>query len=162
MKNYSLISKVTLWVLLAIGLIVSAMVFLGGNEAEGLEVAGDVLAVPVFTDLFLNWNYFLLLLAIAVTLVFVVAGFIRLWKSDKKKAAFTLGVLVAFVLLFVICWFLGSPEKIQIIGYEGTDNVAGTRLYAIPGESKLSFIYAPRAQRCLTFAPSLGCGSYTP
>ena len=122
MKNYSLISKVTLWVLLAIGLIISAMVFLGGNEAVGLEVAGDELAVPKFTNLFLNWNYILFGIAVLVTLVFVVAGFIRLWKSDKKKASFTLGVLIAFVLLFVICWFLGSPEKIQIIGYEGTDN----------------------------------------
>ena len=122
MKNYSKISQITLWVLLAIGIVISAMVFLGGNEAVGLEVAGDELPVPKFTDLFLNWNYFLLLLAIVVTLVFVVAGFIRLWKSDKKKAMFTLCVLVVFVLLFVICWCLGSPEKIQIIGYEGTDN----------------------------------------
>ena len=122
MKNYSLISKVTLWVLLAIGIIISAMVFLGGNEAVGLEVAGDELAVPKFTNLFLNWNYILLCLAILVTLIFVVIGFCRQWKADKKKAMFSLCVLIAFVLLFVICWFLGSPEKIQIIGYEGTDN----------------------------------------
>ena len=122
MKNYSLISKVTLWVLLAIGIIISAMVFLGGTDGVGYEVAGDTLDVPKFTDLFLNWNYFLLLLAIAVTLVFVIAGFCRQYKADKKKAMFTLCVLIAFVLLFVICWFLGSPEKIQIIGYEGTDN----------------------------------------
>ena len=122
MKNYSMISKVTLWVLLAIGIIISAMVFLGGTDGVGYEVAGDTLDVPKFTDLFLNWNYFLLLLAIAVTLVFVIAGFCRQYKADKKKAMFTLCVLIAFVLLFVICWFLGSPEKIQIIGYEGTDN----------------------------------------
>ena len=122
MKNYSLISKVTLWVLLAIGIIISAMVFLGGNEAVGLEVAGDELAVPKFTNLFLNWNYILLCLAILVTLIFVVIGFCSQWKADKKKAMFSLCVLIAFVLLFVICWFLGSPEKIQIIGYEGTDN----------------------------------------
>jgi hypothetical protein len=64
----------------------------------------------------------LLCLAILVTLIFVVMGFCRQWKADKKKAMFSLCVLIAFVLLFVICWFLGSPEKIQIIGYEGTDN----------------------------------------
>lgn len=122
MKNYSLISKVTLWVLLAIGIIISAMVFLGGTDGVGYEVAGDTLDVPKFTDLFLNWNYILLCLAILVTLIFVVMGFCRQWKADKKKAMFSLCVLIAFVLLFVICWFLGSPEKIQIIGYEGTDN----------------------------------------
>lgn len=122
MKNYSLISKVTLWVLLAIGIIISAMVFLGGTDGVGYEVAGDTLDVPKFTNLFLNWNYILLCLAILVTLIFVVIGFCRQWKADKKKAMFSLCVLIAFVLLFVICWFLGSPEKIQIIGYEGTDN----------------------------------------
>ena len=122
MKNYSLISKVTLWVLLAIGIIISAMVFLGGNEEGGLEVAGDILSVPKFTDLFLNWNYLLLLLAVLATLVFVIIGFCRMFQADKKKALFMLGVVVAFVLLFVICWALGSPEKINIIGYEGTDN----------------------------------------
>ena len=37
-----------------------------------------------------------------------------------------------------------------------------SKLSFIISESKLSFIYAPRVQRCLTFAPSLGCGSYTP
>ena len=122
MKNYSLISKVTLWALLAIGLVISALVFLGGNEAEGLEVAGDTLSVPVFTDLFLNWNYFLFGLAVLVTLVFVVIGFSNQFKADKKKALFSLGIVVAFVLLFVVCWCLGSPEKITIIGYEGTEN----------------------------------------
>lgn len=122
MKNYSLISKITLWALLAIGLVISAMVFLGGNEAEGLEVAGDTLSVPVFTDLFLNWNYILFGLAVLATLVFVVAGFCRQFKADSKKALFTLGVVVVFILLFVVCWFLGSPEKITIIGYDGTDN----------------------------------------
>ena len=41
MKNYSKISQITLWVLLAIGIVISAMVFLGGNEAVGLEVDRD-------------------------------------------------------------------------------------------------------------------------
>jgi len=117
-----MISKVTLWVLLAIGLVISALVFLGGNEAVGLEVAGDELAVPKFTDIFLDWNYFQFCLALLVTLVFVIVGFCNQFKSDRKKALSSLCVLIAFVLLFVICWFLGSPEKITIIGYEGTDN----------------------------------------
>jgi len=62
------------------------------------------------------------LLAVLATLVFVIIGFCRMFQADKKKALFMLGVVVAFVLLFVICWALGSPEKINIIGYEGTDN----------------------------------------
>ena len=31
-------------------------------------------------------------------------------------------VVIGFVLLLVVCWFAGSTDKIDIIGYEGTDN----------------------------------------
>lgn len=123
MKKLNLIPKITLWVLLALGIVASVMFYVGGNEAEGLEVAGDMLSIPVFTDLFLNWNYILLALAICVTLVAVVAAFVLRFKADKKRALMSLAVIVAFVLVAVVCWFLGSPEKVNIIGYEGTDNV---------------------------------------
>lgn len=122
MKKYELISKVSLWVLLAIGVVISALVFLGGNQAEGLLVAGDTLDIPVYTDLFLSWNYALAGIAVLTTIAFVVAGFVALFKKDAKRAMVTLCVVCAFVLLFVLCWFLGSPEKLEIIGYEGTDN----------------------------------------
>jgi len=122
MKKYDLIPKVTLLVMLIFGIIAACFLFFGGNTAEGYEVAGDILAVPNFTSLFLGTNYVYFLAAILVTLVFVVVAFAGNFKKDKKKALFTLGVLVAFVLLFVVCWFLGSPEKLEIIGYEGADN----------------------------------------
>ncbi len=122
MKNYNLISRVTLWVLMAFGIIATAVFFLGGNQAEGYEVAGDILAVPNFTNLFLATNYIYFFLALLATLFFVCAGFVSKFQQDKKRALFSLGVVLAFVLLFVICWFLGSPDKLDIIGYEGTDN----------------------------------------
>lgn len=122
MKKYELISKISLWVLLLIGIVISALVFLGGNADEGLEVAGDILDIPVFTDLFLGWNYALAGIAVLVTLAFVLAGFVAMFKKDKVAAIKSLCVVVAFVLLFVVCWFLGSSEKIEIIGYDGTDN----------------------------------------
>lgn len=122
MKKYDLIPKVSLWVMLIFGIIAACFLFFGGNTAEGYEVAGDILDVPNFTTLFLGTNYVYFAAAILVTLIFVVVGFIANFKKDSKKALFTLGVLVAFILLFVVCWFLGSPDKLEIIGYEGTDN----------------------------------------
>ncbi|MBQ0034591.1 MAG: hypothetical protein KBS77_04780 [Bacteroidales bacterium] len=122
MKKYDLIPKVSLWVLMIFGIIAAAFLFLGGNTAEGYEVAGDILAVPNFTNLFLGTNYVYFLLVLLVTLFFVIVAFAGNFKKDSKKAIFTLCVLAAFVLLFVVCWFLGSPEKLDIIGYEGTDN----------------------------------------
>jgi hypothetical protein len=32
-------------------------------------------------------------------------------------------VVLGAVALCALCWFLGSPEKVEILGYEGADNV---------------------------------------
>lgn len=121
MKNYKLIPKITLWTLLALGIVFILMFFLGGS-AGTLEVAGDFLDIPRFTDLFLVWNYILFGIVVLITLGVVVVEFCNNWKNDRRKALTTLGVVIGFIVLACICWFLGSPEKIDIIGYEGTDN----------------------------------------
>ncbi|MBQ3673957.1 MAG: hypothetical protein II928_05765 [Paludibacteraceae bacterium] len=121
MKNYKLIPKITLWSLLALGIVVIIMFFAGGSNGS-LEVAGDFLDIPRFSDLFLVWNYILLGLAVLITLCIVIVEFTRNWKNDRRKAITTLCVVIGFIALACVCWFLGSPEKINIIGYEGTDN----------------------------------------
>lgn len=121
MKNYKLISQITMWVLLALGLVVTATFFLGGAN-DSLEVAGDYLDIPRFTDLFLTWVYILLAIVVLVTLLFVCIGQIKLFKTDAPKAIRTLCIVIGFIAVAAACWFLGSPEKIDIIGYEGTDN----------------------------------------
>lgn len=122
MKNYKLLPKITLWVLLLLGIVATAMFFFGGSEGT-LEVAGDFLNIPRFTDLFLVWCYILLGIVILVTLGVVITEFAKNCKYDKRKAIKSSAVVVGFVALVVVCWFLGSPEKIDIIGYEGTDNM---------------------------------------
>ncbi|MBR1878668.1 MAG: hypothetical protein IJ814_06675 [Paludibacteraceae bacterium] len=122
MKNYKLIPKITLWTLMALGIVAIAMFYLGGS-AGSLEVAGDFLDIPKFTDLFLVWNYILLGIVVLITLCVVVAEFCQNWKNDRKKAITSLCIVLGFVVLACVCWFLGSPEKIDIIGYEGSDNV---------------------------------------
>lgn len=121
MKNYKLLPKVVLWVLLIVGVIMSMMFYVGGS-AGTYEVAGDFLDIPRFSDLFLAWNYILLGIVILVTLGVVLTEFAKNCKYDKKKAIASLCVVVGFVALICLCWFLGSPEKVNIIGYEGTDN----------------------------------------
>ncbi len=122
MKNYKLLPKITLWVLMLLGIVATIMFFAGGSDGS-LEVAGDFLDIPRFTDLFLVWSYILLGIVILVTLGVVITEFVKNCKYDKRKAVRTSIVVVGFVALVLICWFLGSPEKINIIGYEGTDNV---------------------------------------
>ena len=121
MKDYKLIPKITLWVLLALGLVFIALFFLGGSSGS-LEVAGDFLDIPRFSDAFLIWNYVLFGLVVLVTLCVVVVEFANNWKTNRRKAYAMLGVVCGFILLALVCWVLGSPEKIDIIGYEGSDN----------------------------------------
>ena len=54
MKNYKLIPKVTLLVLMLVGILAAVMFFVGGSEGS-LEVAGDFLNIPKFTDTLLYW-----------------------------------------------------------------------------------------------------------
>ena len=122
MKNYKLFPKVTLWVLMLVGIVATAMFFLGGSEGS-LEVAGDFLDIPKFSDVFLYWIYALVALVILVTFGFVLAKLVETFKVDPKAGVRSILVVLAAVGLCALCWFLGSPEKVEIIGYEGTDNV---------------------------------------
>ena len=72
MKNYKLFPKVTLWVLMIVGIIATAMFFFGGSEGS-LEVAGDFLDIPKFTNVLLYWIYALVVLVILVTFGSVLA-----------------------------------------------------------------------------------------
>ena len=122
MKNYKLFPKVTLWVLMVVGIVATALFFLGGSEGS-LEVAGDFLDIPKFTNVLLYWIYALVVLVILVTFGFVIAKLVETFKVDPKAGVRSILVVLAAVGLCALCWFLGSPEKMEIIGYEGTDNV---------------------------------------
>lgn len=121
MKNYKLIPKITLWTLLALGIVFIVLFYLPLSEGT-LEVAGDFLNIPKYTDAFLFWNYILFGIVVLITLAVVIADFVSNLQNNRRKAFGMLGVVLGFIALACICWFLGSPEKIDIIGYEGTDN----------------------------------------
>ena len=122
MKNYKLFPKVTLLVLMLVGILAAVMFFVGGSEGS-LEVAGDFLDIPKFSDVFLYWIYALVGLVILVTFGFVLAKLVETFKVDPKAGVRSILVVLAAVGICALCWFLGSPEKMEIIGYEGTDNV---------------------------------------
>jgi uncharacterized BrkB/YihY/UPF0761 family membrane protein len=122
MKRDNLISRIALWVLMAIGIICAVMFYLPYSEGS-IEVAGDTLNIPRYTNLFLIWNYVLLGIACLITLYFVVVKFIGSLRTNPKRALTSLGIVLAFVCLIIVCWVLGSPEQVNIVGYEGTDNV---------------------------------------
>ncbi len=122
MKDYKMIPKITLWVLMGLGILISVLFYVGGSEGS-LEVAGDFLDIPRFSNLFLIWNYILVVLVCLITLGVVVWEFVKRYKVDPKQALRGLYVVIGFIALVLICWFCGSAEEVKIIGYEGTDNV---------------------------------------
>ena len=71
-------SKICLWVLLAVGIVVSVLFYVGGSQGS-LEVAGDFLSIPKFTDLMLYWNYTLVGLVCLATFGFVCYDFVKTW-----------------------------------------------------------------------------------
>lgn len=122
MKNYKLLPKIALWSLFGLGVFFALLFFLGGDSAQVHEVAGKSLPIPTFSDAFLIWVYILFGIGLVVTLYSACVSFIFNWKYDRRKAYMLLGVLCGLVLMFVICWFLGSGEKVEIAGYDGEDN----------------------------------------
>lgn len=113
--------KICLWVLFGISVIFAVMFGLGGSDTVVLH--GDEFSEPKYTNMLLYWTYFLAVLAIAITLVVSVLSYFKLFATKPKRAITILVVLLVFALIFVVSWFAASPEKINIIGYEGTDNV---------------------------------------
>lgn len=125
MKRFiELFPKIVLGILLLGCACFSAVVVftIGGNEGT-LEVAGDILDIPNYTDPLFYFCYVLLGLAILASLYSVGVEFIGKCKSDKKAAIKSVCGILLLAIICVVCWFLGSPEEIQILGYEGSENV---------------------------------------
>ncbi len=122
MKLIETVSRIILLILLALCVIVGVMFYVGGSNGT-LDVAGDLLSIPRYTDLFLYLNYALVILTCIITLGILLINFGYRLKYNPKGALKSLIPIVLFILVFVLSWNLGSPEKLEIIGYEGTENV---------------------------------------
>lgn len=95
-----------------------------GQGGETIEsAAGEALPVPLLTDALIYWTYFLFGAAIVITIVVALSQFIKSFISTPGKAIKALIPVLLFVGVFVVSFFLGSGEKMNIIGYEGTQNV---------------------------------------
>lgn len=115
------ISGISVLLLGLVSVLLVILMYVGGN-ADSIMVGEDALTVPKFTDPLLYWSYFLLILTLGITLLLTIVGFVKKLIDNPASAIKTLVPLIIFVLVFVVSWFLGSAEKISIIGYEGTEN----------------------------------------
>ncbi len=115
------LSYYVLYALFAIILIVLALFFFGG-DAQGDAVLLGVdpeMWQPAHTDAMLYLNYALFALAAIAS----VASFIYFLVCNPKASMGSLYVLAGTIIVLAVTWFMGSPEKLEIVSYEGTDNV---------------------------------------
>lgn len=115
------ISGATILILGIISVILVALIYFGGNSGS-LTVGEDQLSVPKFTDSLLYWCYFLVILSIVITLLLTLVGFLKKIIENPMAGLKSLIPIAIFIVIFVVSWSLGSPEKLSIIGYEGTEN----------------------------------------
>lgn len=116
--------KVSYYVLYALfaAIIVAVVLFFTGGDAEEAARITSVdpeIWQPANTDFLLYLNYALFIIAAIAAVV----SFVYFMVCNPKASAGSLYVLAGSVITLAVCWFLGSPEKIEILGYEGTSNV---------------------------------------
>ena len=123
------ISRISRWTLYAMSVVTVVLIglfFLAGNvqpEQQYAELVG--LTEPVFTDALLYWVYVLLGVTLLAVFVFSIFGFINNLRHNRKKAINSLITLVVFAVLLVIAYTIGDGTPLNILGYEGPDNVKG-------------------------------------
>lgn len=121
LKKLPLISLIALF---AISLVIAVMFFLGLGNAEFVSPnTGEAMTDSTFTDPYIFWAYIMFGIVVVLTVVFAIVNFVKGFIDNPKKGITTLVVLVIFAGIFLVSWALGSDAKIDIIGYEGTDNV---------------------------------------
>ena len=120
----SRISRWTLYALTAVTIALIALFFLGGNvapENQYMELVG--IDEPNFTNGLLYWIYILLAVTVFSVFAFSIFGFINNLKHNRKRALNSLVTLAIFAVLLVIAYSIGDGTPLNILGYEGPDNV---------------------------------------
>jgi membrane protease YdiL (CAAX protease family) len=101
--------------------VVLTILFFAGGYVEGTK--GTNLAEPVNTDILIIWNYILLTIGIILALVFPL---IFLLRKPKQALRSLIIVVAAVVLVFIAYQFLASDELLNLVNYNGPDNVPTT------------------------------------
>lgn len=118
-------SKTTLLVGIIISILVMALFYLGGQTPAQEKILAD-LSQPRFTDIMLYWCYILLAITVVVLIAFAIMAFFKQLKESPKKALSGFLVLIGLAAMLIITFTMGDGTPLNIPGYSGTDNVAGT------------------------------------
>ena len=153
----SRISRGTLYAMSVATVVLIGLFFLAGNGQPDQQYAEWVgLTEPVFTDALLYWVYVLLGVTLLAVFVFSIFGFINNLRHNRKKAINSLITLVVFAVLLVIAYTIGDGTPLNILGYEGPDNVKGMlkltdmwlySIYILMALTILAMLFSPLIKR---------------
>ncbi|MGV8962342.1 MAG: hypothetical protein ACOH2V_03050 [Candidatus Saccharimonadaceae bacterium] len=134
-----------------------ALFFLAGNvlpENQIPELVG--LVEPTFTDALLYWIYILFGITLLALFVFSIVGFINSFKYNKKGALNSFITLAVFAVLLIFAYSIGDGTPLNILGYEGPDNVKGMlkltdmwlyTIYILMALTILAMLFSPLIKR---------------
>jgi len=125
------ISKIAMWVLFGVTIIVAALYFLGGNIDDSAEYVE-----PVFTNALMILMYVFVGIATLLVLAAAIANIALDFKKDKKGAIKSIAGVGALVLVMLISYICSSGAPVSVLGLEevptvGTLKMVDMELYTI-------------------------------
>ena len=103
-------------------LLIAFFATMGQGTGTMDSTAGEAMHVPLLTDAVFLWTYVLFAAAIVVAIVAALVKFVKSSISNPKTALKAVIPLLLFIGIFIVSFLMGSGERMEIIGYEGTQN----------------------------------------
>lgn len=107
------LSKIILYVLIGITVVVSVLFFWGGAVDEYAEYIE-----PNYTQALMALMYVFFGIAIAITIVSLLISFLQNFKVDKKTATKPIISIVALLALIGFAWLIADGSSMQILGMD--------------------------------------------
>lgn len=107
--------------------VILTILFFAGGYVEGTK--GTNLAEPLNTDYLIIWNYILLVIAIILALVFPIIFLLM----NPKRALRSLIVVGVIALIVFTSYQFASDEILNLVNYNGPDNIPSTLKIADTG-----------------------------
>lgn len=109
-------------VVLSFVLLIAFFLTLGQGSESLTSASGEPIHVPLLTDTIIYWGYLLFGISIFVAVGVALVNFIKSFIANPGSAIKMIIPVVLFIGIFVVSYFMGSGERLSIIGYEGTQN----------------------------------------
>lgn len=144
------LSRIVLYVLCAITIVITLLFFLGGDVDPNADYVE-----PVYTNAMINLMYACFFLTALLAVVSAVWQFVIKLQSNKSSAIKTVVSIALTVLVLVIGYFTSSGESITLLGSgevvdEGTIRMVDmmiSTIYVMMGAGFLLMIFGPLAKK---------------